>query len=42
MRLDYIWCSRKREIRSSRIIFNGINAPVVSDHYGVIIDIKES
>ena len=41
MRLDYIWCSRKREIRSSRILFNGIKEPVVSDHFGVLIDVKE-
>ena len=42
MRLDYIWCSRKKEIRSSRVLFNGKNEPVVSDHFGVLIDIKES
>jgi len=41
MRLDYIWCSRKKEIRSSRVVFNGTNEPVVSDHFGVMIDVKE-
>ena len=41
MRLDYIWCSRKKEIRSSRVVFNGKNEPVVSDHFGVMIDVKE-
>ena len=42
MRLDYIWCSRKQEVRSSRIMFNGIKEPVVSDHFGILIDVKES
>lgn len=41
MRLDYIWCSRKKEIRSSRVVFNGTHEPVVSDHFGVMIDVKE-
>ena len=41
MRLDYIWCSRKKEIRSSRVAFNGTHEPVVSDHFGVMIDVKE-
>lgn len=41
MRLDYIWCSEKREILSSRVIFNGKNEPVVSDHYGVLIEVRE-
>lgn len=37
MRIDQIWCSKKAEITSSRVIFNGRNKPVVSDHYGVIV-----
>ena len=41
MRLDYIWCSRKKEISSSRVVFNGKKEPVVSDHFGVMIEIKE-
>lgn len=41
MRLDYIWCSRKKEIRSSRVVFNGTKEPVVSDHFGVMIETKE-
>ena len=41
MRLDYIWCSRKKEISSSRVVFNGKKEPVVSDHFGVIIETKE-
>ena len=41
MRLDYIWCSQKREISSSRVVFNGRQEPVVSDHFGVMIETKE-
>ena len=41
MRLDYIWCSHKRKILSCRVMFNGIREPVVSDHFGVTIEIKE-
>jgi len=41
MRLDYIWCSRKKQVRSSRTVFSGEKEPVVSDHYGVLIDVKE-
>lgn len=41
MRLDYIWCSQEREILSSRILFNGTNGPVVSDHFGLFIETKE-
>ena len=41
LRLDYIWCKPKREILSSQTIFDGKNGPVVSDHFGVIIETKE-
>jgi len=41
VRLDYIWCSQRKEILSSRILFNGQKEPVVSDHYGVLIEVKE-
>ena len=38
MRLDYIWSSRKAGIRSSRVVFSGTDEPVVSDHYGVLVE----
>ena len=38
MRLDYIWCSRQLPIRSSQVVFNGINGPIVSDHFGVLAE----
>ena len=41
LRLDYIWCSRRQQIRSSRTMFSGEQEPVVSDHYGVLIEVKE-
>ena len=37
MRIDQIWCSQKTPVASSKVIFNGTNGPVVSDHYGVIV-----
>lgn len=38
MRIDYIWTSRKVPVRSSRVIFNGSYEPIVSDHYGIIVE----
>ena len=38
MRLDYIWCGHKQEIHTSRVMFNGVNEPVVSDHFGVLVE----
>lgn len=36
-RLDYIFCNTQADVRTSNVIRNGKNAPVVSDHYGVMI-----
>lgn len=38
LRIDYIFCNKKRDIISSQTIFNGINEPVISDHYGIICE----
>ncbi|WP_025730206.1 endonuclease/exonuclease/phosphatase family protein [Atopobacter phocae] len=38
-RLDYIFLSQRRSVQSSRVIFNGVNESVVSDHYGVEIEL---
>ena len=38
-RLDYIFCNAQADVRSSNVICNGKNAPVVSDHYGVMITV---
>jgi len=42
LRLDYIWCNHKKEIFSSRIMFDGRTDPVVSDHFGVLIEVKSA
>ncbi len=42
MRIDQIWCSRKPEVISSEVIFNGNNRPVISDHYGVMVEYERS
>lgn len=39
MRIDQIWCSKKTVVESSRVFFNGCNHGIVSDHYGVMIEI---
>ncbi|MGN1412040.1 MAG: endonuclease/exonuclease/phosphatase family protein [Oscillospiraceae bacterium] len=38
MRIDQIWCNYEASIKSSKVIFNGRNRPIVSDHYGVLIN----
>ena len=38
-RLDYIFCNTQADVRTSNVICNGKNAPVVSDHYGVVITV---
>ena len=41
MRIDQIWCNKIKDVISSSVIFNGKYYPVVSDHYGVITEIKD-
>ena len=41
MRIDHIWCSESIEVHSSRTCFDGINEPVVSDHFGLLIDAED-
>lgn len=38
MRLDFLFCNRAVSVDSSRVFCNGQNGPVVSDHYGVVIE----
>lgn len=38
MRLDYLFCSRPVHVTESRVVCSGKREPVVSDHYGVIIE----
>ncbi|MCG8541844.1 MAG: endonuclease/exonuclease/phosphatase family protein [Clostridia bacterium] len=39
MRLDLILVNKEIDVRSSKVIFNGENKPIVSDHYGVAVEI---
>ncbi len=41
MRLDYIWCNKKVNVKTSEVVFNGKKYNVVSDHYGVMVDIEQ-
>lgn len=38
MRIDHIWCQTPVPIQKSEVVFNRINGPVVSDHFGVLIE----
>ncbi len=42
MRIDQIWCNENADISSSEVLFNGERYPVVSDHYGVMIEYERS
>lgn len=39
-RIDYIFTTEKLDVLSSKVIFNDKNYPVVSDHFGVEVEIK--
>lgn len=38
MRIDYIWTAQDARVRSSRVIFHGNTEPVISDHFGVAVE----
>lgn len=38
LRIDQIWCSRPQAIARSQVLFNGENYPVVSDHFGLLVE----
>src|SRR5690625_3035716 len=35
LKIDYIFANRHADISKSRIVFNGIDGPIISDHFGV-------
>ena len=37
MRIDFIWCNQKRNIKTSQVIMNGVQGAIVSDHFGIMI-----
>ena len=39
-RIDQIWCSKAVAVKSSRVVFGGLQEPQVSDHAGVMIEYK--
>ena len=38
-RIDQIWCSKALAVKSSRVVFNGLQEPQVSDHAGILIEL---
>ena len=38
-RIDQIWCSRAAAVKSSRVVFGGLQEPQVSDHAGILIEL---
>ena len=38
-RIDQIWCSQAIAVKSTRVVFNGLREPQVSDHAGVLIEL---
>lgn len=42
MRMDHIWCSRPVPVLRSRVRFDGIGEPKVSDHFGVLVETGDS
>ncbi|WP_414054375.1 endonuclease/exonuclease/phosphatase family protein [Macrococcus equi] len=40
LRIDFIFASPEFEVISSKTVFDGVNGPVVSDHFGVEVEIK--
>ncbi|RAP21052.1 Exodeoxyribonuclease III [Brevibacillus laterosporus] len=41
LRIDYIWVNQPVHVLKSRVIFNGINKSVISDHFGVDVILGE-
>ncbi|UTH16608.1 endonuclease/exonuclease/phosphatase family protein [Macrococcus epidermidis] len=41
LRIDFIFASNEFKVQSSKTVFDGLNAPIVSDHFGVEVEITE-
>ena len=39
-RIDYIFCNKEIKVKESKVIFDGKNKGVVSDHFGVEVEIE--
>ncbi|KKO54905.1 hypothetical protein [Paenibacillus sp. DMB20] len=40
LRIDYIFSSLPVKVRSSTVVMNGKNGPVISDHFGVAVELE--
>ena len=38
LRIDHIWCSAPVSVRRSKVIFDGVRWPKISDHFGVVVE----
>ena len=38
MRIDYIFINQKSSVLSSQVVLDGKNGPIVSDHYGILME----
>lgn len=38
-RIDQIWINQKKPVKSSKVIFNGLNLPIISDHFGILTEL---
>lgn len=41
MRIDYIWSNFRADVLRSEVVFNGERLERISDHYGVMVEVKE-
>ena len=39
-RIDYIFCNHTADVTKSTVVFDGTNYDVVSDHFGVMIEVE--
>ena len=40
MRIDHIWVSEAVPVNWCSVVFNGKHEPVVSDHFGILMETK--
>lgn len=39
LRVDYIWVNKMVPVASSKVVFDGVGTPIVSDHFGVLVEV---
>lgn len=39
LRIDYIFCNQPVPVQSSKVVFDGETGPIVSDHFGVTVEL---